>query len=180
MPGPDDRDGVLALFGERLADVQGTATVVPSREDAFAAVAALLHERGLSTIACAPSLKWPAVEDHWTDDPRVADFGLSEAEWGVAVSGTVVLRHRGERGRAYSLVPPSVGFQLPASRVIPRLGPVLAALVDDAGGCDGDAADLPACVTFVSGASHSSDIAGVSVVGVHGPADVHVWLIDDE
>jgi hypothetical protein len=228
LPVPEDREGMVQLFADRLHELQGVAIRVPSREAALADIAALLQDPdGLSRhsdgppchcaasprhphdppshadgpprhsddpprdsdgpprhsddsprhrdtrIACPPSLVWPAIEERWTADPREADFGLSEAEWGIAASATVVLRHRGEYGRAFSLVPPAVGFLLPVSRLMPRLTPVVAAVHDDA-----DAP--PACITFVSGASHSSDIAGISCFGVHGPADVRVWLIEDE
>jgi L-lactate utilization protein LutC len=175
LPVPDDREGMLELFAKRLHELQGVARRVPSRAAALADIAALLLESyGPDTrIACPPSLVWPAIEERWTADPRDADFGLSEAEWGIAASATVVLRHRGEHGRAFSLVPPAVGFLLPVSRLMPRLAPVVAAVHDDAAG-------PPACITFVSGASHSSDIAGISCFGVHGPADVRVWLIEDE
>ena len=149
------------------------ATRVTTRDAAFAAIAQMLHDRGEARIACPPSLKWPSIDHLWTGDPRDADFGLSEAEWGIAASGTVVLRHGGEDRRGYSLVPPAVGVLLPVSRLVPRLGPVLAALQDDAAG-------TPACITFISGASHSADIAGLVCFGVHGPAEMRVWLIDDE
>lgn len=173
LPCPEDRDGMLELFADRLQESHGVATRVATRGAARAAIARMLHDRGEAKIACPPSLKWPSIDHLWTCDPRVADFGLSEAEWGIAASGTVVLRHGGEDRRGYSLVPPAVGVLLPVSRLVPRLGPVLAALHDDPAG-------PPACITFVSGASHSSDIAGLVCFGVHGPGEVQVWLIEDE
>lgn len=149
------------------------AVRVSDRGQAQAAVVALARERGWTGVACAPSLRWPALDDLWTEDPRCVDFGLSEAEWGIAETGSVALRHHGDRGRGHSLLPPVVGFVLPASRLVPRPGDVLGRLHDAA-------ASLPACVTFVTGPSHSGDIAGVMCYGVHGPAEVRVWLIDDE
>jgi len=169
----DDRDRLLELFAARLREAGGEAARVSDRGQAQAAVVALARERGWTGVSCAPSLRWPALDDLWTEDPRCADFGLSEAEWGIAETGSVVLRHHGDRGRGHSLLPPVVGFVLPASRVVPRPGDVLGRL-------HGAAASLPACVTFVTGPSHSGDIAGVMCYGVHGPAEVRVWLIDDE
>lgn len=163
---------LLQLFAARLCEVGGTAAVVADRDAAYAVIAELLRARG-ATVACAGALKRPAIDPLWVDDCRRADFGLSAADWGIAETGTVVLRHHGEHGRAFSLVPPAVGFLLPASRLVPHLGVVLAALHEDAAG-------PPACVTFVSGASHSADIAGVRCVGVHGPAEVYVWVVADE
>ncbi len=36
---------------------------------------------------------------------------------------------------------------------------------------------LPTAVTFISGPSNTADIASVRCVGVHGPAEVFVWII---
>lgn len=169
----EDRAGLLELFATRLGEAGGEAVRVPDRRQAQAAVAAMARERGWTTFSCAPSLRWPAMDDLWADEPCRADFGLSEAEWGIAETGSVVLRHAGERGRGHSLLPPAVGFLLPASRLVRSVGDVL--------GFVHDAPDpLPACLTFVTGPSHSGDIAGVMCYGVHGPAEVLVWVIDDE
>jgi len=170
---PEDRDGLIELFATRLGEAGGEVARVPDRRQAQAAMAAMARERGWTSFSCAPSLRWPATDDLWADDPRRAAFGLSEAEWGIAETGSVVLRHAGERGRGHSLLPPVVGFLLPASRLVRAVGDVLG-LIHDA------PEPLPACVTFVTGPSHSGDIAGVMCYGVHGPAEVRVWLIEDE
>ena len=162
---------LMLLFAERVRELGGDVAAVASRADACAAIARRLRDEGVA-IACPRELLWPEVEHLWTDDPRRAGFGLSVADWGIAETGTVVLRHRGPYGRTFSLVPPSVGFLLPSSRLTPHLGVALAALNE------ADAA--PACVTLVSGPSHSGDIAGLTCTGVHGPGDVRIWLIEDE
>lgn len=169
-----DRDALVHLFCERLADTGGTATLVPTRRAAQEAVAAILAERGWSSLACPPGVRWPHVSDLWTPDVRAADLGLSEADLGIAETGTVVVRHEGELGRSLSLVPRAVGFFLPLSGLRSSLGEVIAALDLDAGPLP------PACVSFISGPSHSGDIAGIFVTGVHGPGVVYVWLIADE
>ncbi|MEE4275903.1 MAG: LUD domain-containing protein, partial [Thermoleophilia bacterium] len=151
---PADLDGLVGLFAARLGEAGGEAARVSDRAQAHATIAAMAYERGWSALCCAPSLRWSAMGELWTDDPRRADFGISEAEWGIAETGSVVLRHHGDRGRGCSLLPPVVGLLLPVSRLLPHVGDVLGRLHDDAG-------PLPACVTFVTGPSHSGDIAGV-------------------
>lgn len=171
--GPTDRGGMVRLFTERLAELGGTTTLVPTRPAALAAISETLRRATDASVACPPGLRWAGIADIWTDDPRCAEFGLSEADWGIADTGTVVLRHQGERGRGYSLVPPAAGFLLPVSRLVPHLGVVLATIHEEM-------SPLPACITFISGPSHSGDIAGVTCTGVHGPGQVHVWLVEDE
>jgi L-lactate utilization protein LutC len=171
--GPTDRDAMVELFVARLAELGGSAIVVSTRTAAQCSIEQMLKAKGGAVVACAPGLSWPGVEGVRTHDARTADFGLSEADWGIAETGSVVLCHRGERGRGYSLIPPAAGFLLPVSRLVPRLGAVLTAVHRDPGG-------PPACITFISGPSHSGDIGGIMCSGVHGPGEVHVWLIDGE
>ena len=68
---------------------------------------------------------------------------------------------------------PAVGFTLPLSRLVPRLGDLLRQLVQNRG-------PLPACTTMITGPSASADIVGVRTLGVHGPGEVHVWIIENE
>lgn len=169
--GPAGRD-LAPFFAARVRELGGDVAVVASRAVARAAIAGRLRDEGL-TITCPRELLWPEAEDRWTEDPRRAGFGLSLADWGIADSGTVVLRHHGPYGRAFSLVPPSIGFLLPSSRLTAHLGAALAAMNETD-------ATPPACITLVSGPSHSADIAGIVCTGVHGPGDVRIWLIEDE
>lgn len=168
-------DALARIFGERLRELGGTATLVPTRRAAQAAIVTTMAARGWSSLACPPGLRWTQIDDSWTPDPKAADFGLSEAGWGIAETGSVVLRHVAEYGRTWSLLPQAVGFLLPLSGLRPTLAPVIAALHEQS-----ITAGMPACVTFVSGPSHSGDIAGILVAGVHGPGEVHVWIIGDE
>ncbi|WP_243292040.1 LUD domain-containing protein [Bacillus sp. FJAT-47783] len=39
---------------------------------------------------------------------------------------------------------------------------------------------IPACTNFISGPSFSADIAATFVQGVHGPKELHVYIIDFE
>ncbi|MEI6726551.1 MAG: LUD domain-containing protein, partial [Actinomycetes bacterium] len=97
----------------------------------------------------------------FTSEPRDADFGLSEADWAVAETGSVVVKASQEVRRSYSLVPSAVGFFVPRSRLRATVGDVLREL-------PADGSSLPSCVSFISGPSGTSDLAAVHVVGVHG------------
>jgi hypothetical protein len=162
---------LASLFASRATEVGATVGTVRTRAVALDAVAGLLEAEGHARVACPPHLRFPAIAGMWTADPREASFGLSEAHWGIAETGSVVFRHQGPEGRGYSLVPPSVGILLATSRLVPSLAAVLSSIEAD---------PPPACITFMTGVSHSSDIAGTPCSGVHGPGSVRVWLIDDE
>lgn len=159
------------LFIARAVEAGAHVHRAETRAAAYGAVARLLEQDGHDTIACPSTLGFPAAEGRGATDPRKASFGLSEADWGIAATGSVVLRHQGVMGRQFSLVPPSVGILLAASRLVPDLATALRLIAE---------APPPACITFMTGVSHSGDIAGTMCTGVHGPGSVHIWLLGDE
>jgi L-lactate utilization protein LutC len=81
----------LRLFIERLGALGVTTATVASPGAAQAEVERLLGDRSWRAIACPGRLAWPAVAGRRVDDLAGADFGLSEARWGVAETGTVVV-----------------------------------------------------------------------------------------
>jgi L-lactate dehydrogenase complex protein LldG len=160
-----------ALFVTRLRELGVEVEVVASLGAARRALERLVGERGWGSVACAPGLKWEGIAKRWTVEARDASFGLCEADWAVAETGSVVVCSSAEVRRGYSLVPPAVGFFVTERRIVPSVGDVLRELPTD-----GHA--LPSCVSFVSGPSSTSDLAAVHVVGVHGPGEVFVWVIE--
>ncbi len=170
-PSASGRD-LVELFAARLGESGGVVDVVASRAQAWAALERLAGERGWQSVACAPGARPDAVGVGCTPEARDADFGLTEADWAVAETGSVVVRNSAEVRRGYSLVPRAVGFFVPLGRIRATMGDVLRELPADGG-------LLPSCVSFISGPSGTSDLAAVHVVGVHGPGEVYVWVIED-
>lgn len=163
----------VRLFVERLGALSVTASVVATPAAAHAEVERLLSDHSWDSIACSEHLMWPAIARYRTDDLPHAAFGLSEARWGVAETGTVVVVNRGEERRGYSLLPAAVGFFVRASAVTQSLGGVLRSMAEE------ETTGPAACVSFISGPSTTADIAGIRVAGVHGPREVYVWVISE-
>jgi L-lactate dehydrogenase complex protein LldG len=169
---PEPAD-LTALFVERLAELGATAEVVATRQDAREALERLAGVRGWAIVAAAPALTWPSAAVRWTTEAREAQLGLCEGDWAVAETGAVVVCSSFEVRRGYSLVPPAAAFFVPGARMVAGLGDVLRVL-------PAEGPELPSAVSFVSGPSGTSDIAGTHVVGVHGPGKVFVWVIAEE
>ena len=171
---------LVELFAARLGESGGVVEVVASRAQAWAALERLAGARGWRSVACAPGVRPDAAGGvgggHGagvcdTREARDADLGFSEADWAVAETGSVVVKASMEVRRGYSLLPAAVGFFVPVGCIRATMGDVLRELPTDAG-------SLPSCVCFISGPSGTSDLAAVHVVGVHGPGEVFVWLVD--
>ena len=99
--------------------------------------------------------------------PQIEGAGVSEALYGLADTGSVVLAASPEEPRARSLLPAVHISLLRESRILPGLDELFAAV----GG------ELPSALAIVTGPSRSADIEQRLTVGVHGPGEVHVVLL---
>ena len=104
---------------------------------------------------------------HRTQTPDLPGAEVSEASYGLADTGSVVLLASPEEPRARSLLPDVHVTLLRADRILPGLEELFAAL----------GSELPSSIAIVSGPSRSADIEQRLTVGVHGPAEVHVVLV---
>jgi L-lactate dehydrogenase complex protein LldG len=104
---------------------------------------------------------------HRGEAPEIEGAETSEALYGLADTGSVVLAASPEEPRARSLLPQRHISLLRENRVVPGLDELFAALGDD----------LPSALAIVSGPSRSADIEQRLTIGVHGPGEVHVVLL---
>jgi len=99
--------------------------------------------------------------------PDLPEAGVSEALYGLADTGSVVLAASPEEPRSRSLLPFVHVSLLREERILPGLEELF----------DAVSADLPSALAIVTGPSRSADIEQKLVVGVHGPGEVHVVLV---
>ena len=99
--------------------------------------------------------------------PAIEGAGVSEASYGLADTGSVVLAASSEEPRARSLLPQVHVSLLREDRILPGLAELFETL----------GTDLPSALAIVTGPSRSADIEQRLVVGVHGPGEVHVVLL---
>lgn len=93
---------------------------------------------------------------------------LSKALYGLADTGSVVLAASHAEPRAASLLPPVWAVELRVDDILPGLPELFA----EVGG------GLPSSLAIVTGPSRSADIEQILTLGVHGPGEVHVVLLD--
>lgn len=100
---------------------------------------------------------------------------ISGADAGIAESGTLVLRSGVGRGRLASLVAPVHIAVLRREQIVRGLGAALALLQARHGP---DVFSESSNLTLISGPSRTGDIELTLTLGVHGPREIHVVLID--
>lgn len=158
-------DGPAGLAAEitRFLEESGARTLVAFERAAFAGL-------GLEALLDSPALATPSAPD-FRARAAAADAGLSIADLGVAASGSMLFSATPDRPRATTLLPGSHVAILRASAIVPDLAAAFRAL----------AARGPAASSsiFVTGPSRTSDIENDLTLGVHGPAAVTVFLLQD-
>ena len=172
-------------FGQALEAVAGHCLVVRGEAAAAEAVRQITEQRNARRVAVSDSplarrvvgLARPAaevLERAAPEDLFDCDLGVTGAQWAVAETGTLVLESDAERHRLASLVPTAHVALVEAERVRQTLAEVLRD-INERGG-----EGLSRAVTFITGPSRTSDIELTLAIGVHGPAELYVIIIEGE
>lgn len=96
---------------------------------------------------------------------------VSLARWGIAENGTLVFHSGPQSPTLYSFLPRHHIVALPASRILPYLEDYWTAFTALQEG-------QPRNINLITGASGTTDIEGVLVIGAHGPQNIHIAIID--
>lgn len=173
------------LFKKNLESVNGSARRVPKAE-LGQAVAEVFKEQGISS-ACvfeSPLLKEAQVvstlaasgitahTDHIRLHAETDRGGVSEVQHGIAELGTIVQEQDDADGRIVATMAESYIGIVKGSTIVPTY--------DDMFDILSNMPQLPNYVGFITGPSRTADIECVGTVGVHGPINVCMIVIDDE
>jgi L-lactate dehydrogenase complex protein LldG len=177
----------IERFCERLESVGGHCDIVNSEEQAARALSTILAElqskNGAKRIALSDApmvsrLARDIVADEITVCPIAADLfnydvGITMAQAAIAETGTLVLEAETERHRLVSLLPPvHIGIVYSRDMVL-TIGDALSQLRGN------ERKQMSRAITFITGPSRTADIELTLTVGVHGPKELYVILIND-
>jgi len=102
-----------------------------------------------------------------------ADIGITEVDYTIADTGTLVLLTDKNQPRSVSLLPPiHVAIVRPANLVrnIKDLFIILKSRLQNS-------EDITSCMTFITGPSRTADIELSLTLGVHGPKELYVVIL---
>jgi L-lactate dehydrogenase complex protein LldF len=106
-----------------------------------------------------------------------ADIGISGANFAIAESGTLVLVSNEGNARLATSLPPVHIALVTAEKFVETMEQavtLLKALIPASSGLK-----MTSYVSFITGPSKTSDIEKELVVGVHGPEEVHIIILDN-
>jgi L-lactate utilization protein LutC len=150
---------VVEEFKRNLEAVDGHCLVVHSEAELAEAVNQIVKGKKVATSDAPPSTK----------DLFSFDVGITNAQAGIAETGTSVLDSAVEKNRLVSLVPPVHIAILDASRIYRTLGETLSALQSNG--------EVSPAITFITGPSRTADIELTLAIGVHGPQELYVIIV---
>ena len=155
-----------------------THSIVVTRHPAVIAIPPALPASGAQvTVVGFASGETPtrAQRDAQRAVMAQADMVVSGADYAIADTGTLVMVAGGHNPRAATLLPPFHVAVLDPISLLPGMADFVSHFKADhlhRGHLDVSG------VTFISGPSRTADIEQTLSVGVHGPGEVHVILLD--
>jgi L-lactate dehydrogenase complex protein LldG len=178
---------LLKLMKEQVGAVQAIVSEIKTMGDAFEYVVRATKKREGKSIA-APTLTTDeiavlqslCIKNNLTlltrnlrEHAESLHTGFTAADWGVAETGTLVIRSDSEDLRIATMLTDIHVVLLPLSRIrpdLPSLENELGQLMKAS----------PGYLAFITGASRTADIERVLTIGVHGPLELHILVIEDE
>jgi L-lactate dehydrogenase complex protein LldG len=123
------------------------------------------------------ALKAKLAENNFTntsnEDLPGCDAAITNCEWLVARTGSIVMTAASVSGRTVSVYAPVHICIAYRSQLVYDVKDALQQAKEKYAG------NLPSLITFATGPSRTADIEKTLVVGVHGPKEVYVMLVDD-
>jgi len=170
-------DDLAVEFAQRFSALQGKFVFCNDASDCATQLKGLLESRGWDKIVCRDhalqkiiSLALPSIIFH--DDLSSSDAAVTGCEFLVSRTGTIVLSSADAGGRTTSVYSPvhiCVAF---SNQLVYDIKDALSNMKERYGN------RLPSMISFATGPSRTADIEKTLVVGVHGPGEVFVFLVD--
>lgn len=152
-----------------VADETGAAALVGKIIEKLAAKRVATSDSEIVGRIVKPSDGIEIVKNAPVDFLFDCDLGITSAQWAIAETGTLVLESDKESHRLTSLVPPVHLCMIRATDIRQTLSEIL----------ELTGRVLSRTITFITGASRTSDIELTLAIGVHGPGELHVIVIAD-
>ena len=101
------------------------------------------------------------------------DIGFTVADYGIGETGTLVVNSSSEELRLATMISEIHVAVIPKSRIRATAEDMYAEL-------KGFMSQKPNYLAFITGASRTADIERVLALGVHGPLELHILILEDK
>jgi L-lactate dehydrogenase complex protein LldG len=155
---------------EQVASVRQAKTIIAWETQVIDDIdlSGKLEEKGIEVLT-------ETAEREFIPAAAASDVGVSGVDFALADTGTLVLLARKGQARSISLLPPVHIAVVKPEQLLSGLSDLFPLLRSEA---EAEGGDLSSAITFITGPSRTADIELTLVVGVHGPQQLHVVLLD--
>jgi L-lactate dehydrogenase complex protein LldG len=178
---------VFATFESRAREANAEVHRVPTRAEALALVEERLKAEGVADrpscyAVWAPSPLLAGIDqealikripglhfDVSVDLATQSLVGISQFDWAVADTGSLAQEASGIAQCLVSTLPPTHIALVSADSLVPDLATLLTVARPD----------TATCISLITGPSRTADIERVLTIGVHGPAQLIIIVVDD-
>ncbi|HEV2481433.1 MAG TPA: LUD domain-containing protein [Puia sp.] len=165
-------------FAEQFAKLQGKFVFCVDHKELVEQLNALIATQGWKNLFCREEkLRKTLGDQGFSGALSIKDLGACDAaittcETLVARTGTIVLSSASPSGRTVSVYAPVHLCIAYTDQLVYDIRDALVGLKEKYG------QQLPSLVSFAAGPSRTADIEKTLVVGVHGPKQVYLFLVD--
>ncbi len=173
----------IALFTKNSVELRSEFQLFENTAELHAALRQLAQtenwqriatHRGALTDEASIALALPTLltdGTHENSDLEKCDVGISECEFLIAQTGSVLVTTRSSGGRALSVLPPHHVVLARREQLLPDLPTGFAALKKKYTG------DFPSFMSLITGPSRTGDIERILVLGAHGPKKLTIFCV---
>ena len=171
------QDEMAVDFAEHFSKLQGRFVYCINAQELAFQISSLIRKMDWQKVYCLEDelLRRTGVdlaERHVREDLAQCDVSITGCEYLVARTGSIVLSAAQESGRSTSVYAPIHICIAWSHQLVPDIKDALQGMRDQYG------EKLPSQIIFATGPSRKADIEKNLVVGVHGPKEVYLFLIE--
>ncbi|THU37200.1 lactate utilization protein B/C [Niastella caeni] len=164
-------------FAQRFTTLQGKFVFCENQYELVVQLKQVIASNKWDKIYCKEeglrkTLAENQFDNYSYNDLSSCDTAITTCEWLVARTGSIVMSAAQESGRTVSVYAPVHICIAYTSQLVYDVKDALQNAREKYSG------NLPSLITFATGPSRTADIEKTLVVGVHGPKEVYVFLID--
>ncbi len=171
------QDEMAVDFAEHFSKLQGRFVYCINTQELAFQLNSLIRKMDWQKVYCLEDelLRRTGVdlaERHVREDLAQCDVSITGCEYLVARTGSIVLSAAQDSGRSTSVYAPIHICIAWSHQLVPDIKDALQGMRDKYGD------KLPSQIVFATGPSRTADIEKTLVVGVHGPKEVYLFLVE--
>ena len=163
-------DTLDVVFAQEFTNMQGRFAFCINEEEMIQQLQQLIAEKQWSKIYCNTD-KWNAQFSNTINLPG-CDASITDCEFLVARTGTIVMSAAQQSGRTVSVYAPIHICIAYTNQLVYGVKDALQNIKEKYAG------NIPSLITFATGPSRTADIEKTLVTGVHGPKEVYCFLVE--